>query len=179
MTTPSHAANGLNTLSPRSSSTKEEIDNIIKTLDLEPHPEGGYFKEVFRDATIVNSNRSASTNIYYLLAEDECSLLHRIDASEGWHHYAGGSLQVVELDAAGPVVTRLGTNLSAGERPYYNVKAGQWFGAKPAQGAKWCLVGCTVAPAFAFEKFEFGQRKTLLKEFPKCSAWIEKLAHES
>ena len=154
-------------------------DEIIKALGLEPHPEGGYFKETFRDPTKLDSGRSSSTMIYYLLKEDQCSLLHRLDASEGWHFYAGNTLQVIELDQAGPIITKLGTDIAGGETPQHIVRPGRWFGAKPAEGTEWVLAGCTVAPAFEIEKFEFGVREKLLEEFPKCKEWIEKLTSET
>ena len=153
---------------------------IIETLGLEPHPEGGYFKETYRDTATTSSGRSASTTIYYLLKAGQHSSLHRIDASEGWHHYAGGALQIVELEKSGPEVTRLGSNLLDGERPQHVVKARNWFGAKPADGTDWALVGCTVAPAFEFEKFEMGKRKSLMEEYgEKCREWIEELTPEA
>lgn len=152
-------------------------DDIVKMLDLQPHPEGGYFKETFRDSSTNESGRSASTAIYYLLKAGQFSSFHRIDAAEGWHHYAGGPLNIVELSRSGPVVTILGTDLRNGERPQYVVQPGNWFGAKPVEGTEWTLVGCTVAPGFEFEKFELGQKKLLLDEYgDTCKDWIEELA---
>ncbi|KAK5091042.1 hypothetical protein LTS08_002049 [Lithohypha guttulata] len=154
------------------------IEEIIKILKLQPHPEGGYFKETFRDSSTDSAGRSRSTSIYYLLQAGQHSQLHRLDASEGWHHYAGGALEVVELNEAGPKVTKLGKSLSAGERPQYVVPPRTWFGAKPADGTDWVLAGCTVSPAFDFEKFEMGDRMKLLDEFGDnegCRKWIEEL----
>lgn len=82
---------------------------------------------------------------------------------------------MIELDESGPIITKLGTKLAAGESPQYTVQAERWFGAKPVKGAGYCLVGCTVAPGFEFNKFEFAKRGVLLKEFPKCREWIETL----
>lgn len=158
-------------------STNLSPEDVVKMLDLEPHPEGGHFKEMFRDPSTNEGGRSASTTIYYLLKAGQSSSFHRIDACEGWHHYAGGPLNIVELNRSGPIVTKLGTDLRNGERPQYVVQAGNWFGAKPADGTEWTLVGCTVAPAFEFEKFELGQKKQLMNEFGEiCKDWIEKLA---
>lgn len=156
------------------------VEDIVSRLGLKPHPEGGYFKETFRDASTNNTGRSVSTMIFYLLKAGQCSRLHRIDASEGWHHYAGGPLNVVELDQSGPVITKLGMGLISGEIPQHVVHAGHWFGAIPAEGTQWTLVGCTVAPAFEFENFELGERDKLMKEFgTTCKDWIEKLTPES
>lgn len=153
---------------------------IIKLLDLEPHPEGGYFRQTFSDdENSLPDGRAASTVIYFLIEAGNFSRLHRIDASEGWHFYAGQSFDVVELTGDGPVVTRLGMDLVAGERPQYVVKPNRWFGSKPAQGSDWALVGCTVAPGFKFENFELGQREKLLEEFPGCKEWIVALTPDS
>lgn len=154
--------------------------DIIKTLDLEPHPEGGYFRQTFVDnENALPDGRAASTMIYFLIEAGNFSRLHRLDAAEGWHFYAGQPFNVVELTSEGPVVTRLGMNLAAGERPQYLVKPNRWFGSKPAEGSEWALVGCTVAPGFEFQKFELGERHSLLEEFPNCREWIIALTPDS
>lgn len=124
-------------------------DEIIRILNLTPHPEGGWFKETFRDA---GAPRGASTAIYYLLKAGESSHWHRIDAAELWHWYAGAPL---ELRIAGGVrrETRvLGTGLAKGERPQAVVPPYAWQSARSL--GEFTLVGCTVAPAFDFAKFE-------------------------
>lgn len=153
-------------------------DSIIESLKLEPHPEGGYFREIFRDAATDSTGRSRCTTIYYLLKNGQHSQMHRLDASESWHHYLGGRLDIVEIDQDGPKVTKLGKAITSGERPNYTVSAGKWFGAKPAEGTDFVLAGCTVAPAFDFEKFEMGDREKLLEEFgdnPESRKWIDTL----
>lgn len=157
-------------------------DTIIKSLSLEPHPEGGHFKEVFRDTAVDSTGRSRSTAIYYLLKSGQHSQLHRLDASEGWHHYLGGCLEIVEISDTGPKVTKLGKSLADGERPSYTVPPGTWFGARPAVGTDFVLAGCTVAPAFDFEKFEMGDRELLLKNFgdnEQSKQWINTLMPKS
>ena len=153
---------------------------IIKLLDLEPHPEGGYFRQTFiDDENPISNGRAASTMIYFLIESGNFSRLHRLDAAEGWHFYAGQPFNVIELTADGPVVTRLGMDLVRGERPQYFVKPNRWFGSKPAEGSDWALVGCTVAPGFEFEKFELGKREALLEEYPQCKEWILTLTPDS
>ena len=127
-------------------------EDIIRRLDLQPHPEGGHFRETFRDATIGGA-RAASTAIYFLLARGERSRWHRVDAAEVWHFYAGSplALQIATAGAA-TVGLRLGTDLAAGERPQAVVPAGAWQAAESL--GHWTLVGCTVAPAFQFTGFE-------------------------
>ena len=126
-------------------------ETVIHLLDLKPHPEGGHFRETFRDPRAVDG-RSVSTAIYFLLARGEGSRWHRVDAAEVWHWYAGAVL-ALHVRADGEAATlRLGSDLAAGERPQAVVPAGAWQSAE-SLGA-WTLVGCTVAPGFEFSGFE-------------------------
>jgi len=131
-------------------------DEIVRLLDLEPHPEGGRFRETFRDTATVasgaDSARAASTAIYFLLRAGEVSRWHRVDAAEVWHWYAGAPLALTLADAGGRRDIRLGPDLAAGERPQAVVPAGAWQQA--ASLGDWTLVGCTVAPGFQFAGFE-------------------------
>lgn len=126
-------------------------DEVIGLLGLEPHPEGGWYRQTFED--VENGARAASTAIYFLLKAGEFSHWHRIDAVEIWHYYAGGPL-VLSVSENGHDVTalRLGPNLVGGERPQGIVPAGAWQAAESL--GRWTLVGCTVAPGFQFETFE-------------------------
>ena len=126
---------------------------IIRLLDLKPHPEGGHFRETLRDPATIGG-RAASTAIYFLLARGERSHWHRVDAVEVWHYYAGAPL-VLEMadDEAGPVRRmKLGPDIAMGERPQGVVPAGHWQAAESL--GDWTLVGCTVAPGFEFAHFE-------------------------
>ena len=129
---------------------------IIRELGLQPHPEGGHYRETFRDTVSVQQGevpRGASTAIYYLLQAGEVSHWHRVDAAEVWHWHAGAPLElVVSRDGKAAQTLVLGTDLEAGQRPQGVVPANAWQGAR-SLGA-WTLVGCTVAPAFRFEGFE-------------------------
>jgi predicted cupin superfamily sugar epimerase len=128
-------------------------EEIVRALDLAPHPEGGFYRESFRDAPTSAKGRAASTAIYYLLAAGQCSAWHRIDAAEIWHFYAGDALELsLCADGEAPRTRRLGADLLSGERPQIVVPPRVWQAAKPL-GA-WTLVGCTVAPGFEFAHFE-------------------------
>ena len=124
-------------------------DEIIKALDLKPHPEGGHFRETFRDE---GSPRGASTAIYYLLKAGERSHWHRVDAAEVWHWYAGDALELGIVENGVTKTQTLGPNLANNERPQIVVPKGTWQSAGPL--GRFTLVGCTVAPAFTFEGFE-------------------------
>jgi predicted cupin superfamily sugar epimerase len=134
-------------------------DEIARLLDLEPHPEGGLYRETFRDAATVASGveaaRAASTAIYFLLRAGEVSRWHRVDASEVWHWYAGAPLALTIADTHGRRDVRLGPDLAIGERPQAVVPAGAWQQA--ASLGAWTLVGCTVAPGFQFAGFALAQ----------------------
>ena len=127
-------------------------EEIIRLLDLRPHPEGGHYRETFRDAA-ETGGRAASTAIYFLLAANEFSHWHRIDAVEVWHWYAGAPLSL-SISPDGHLTTEfsLGSEISHGQHPQVIVPARVWQAAK-SLGA-WTLVGCTVAPGFTFDGFE-------------------------
>jgi predicted cupin superfamily sugar epimerase len=126
--------------------------DIIQTLDLKPHPEGGHYVETWRDAPS-SGGRGAGTAIYYLLRAGEVSAWHRVDATEIWHWHAGAPLILSIAERGGPVKNlTLGPDLAGGERPQGIVPAFAWQMARSA-GA-WTLVGCTVSPAFEFGGFE-------------------------
>jgi predicted cupin superfamily sugar epimerase len=129
-----------------------EADEIIRALGLIPHPEGGHYRETFRDPHTING-RSASTAIYFLLREGERSHWHRIDATEMWHWHGGSPLELrIAANKGGIAIYRLGPNIAEAERPQIVVPARAWQSAK-SLGA-YTLVGCTVAPAFNFSHFE-------------------------
>ncbi|MFY9696623.1 MAG: cupin domain-containing protein [Xanthobacteraceae bacterium] len=125
---------------------------LIARLALQPHPEGGHFRETFRDTRQIGG-RAASTAIYFLLARGERSHWHRIDAAELWHWYAGAPL-ALEIAAAPGRIERvtLGADLDGGERPQAIVPAQTWRAALSL--GDWTLCGCTVAPGFDFKAFE-------------------------
>ncbi len=126
--------------------------DVIRILELKPHPEGGHYRETFRDDRGEDA-RAHSTAIYFLLAKGEVSRWHRVDAAEVWHWHAGAPLSLsIAPPQGGAVDIRLGADLEAGERPQGVVPRGHWQSAVSL--GVWTLVGCTVAPGFLFEKFE-------------------------
>lgn len=123
---------------------------IIALLDLKPHPEGGHYRETFRDPHQVGG-RSVGTAIYFLLAAGEASHWHRVDAVEIWHFHAGAPLELKIFDNTQQRIV-LGPDLAAGERPQGIVPKGVWQAARSL--GDWTLVGCTVSPGFDFAGFE-------------------------
>jgi predicted cupin superfamily sugar epimerase len=130
--------------------------DIIARLALQPHPEGGHYRETFRDSGTDDDGRAHSTAIFFLLARGERSHWHRIDAVEIWHYYAGSALSLHIADDGGRHRVRLGPDLAAGEVPQAIVPARAWQAAETT--GDWTLLGCTVAPGFDFAKFELAPR---------------------
>ncbi len=130
--------------------------DIIARLDLKPHPEGGHYRETFRDGGLVAGGRAHSTAIYFLLARGERSHWHRIDAAEVWHYYAGDPLLLQIADDTGRRTVTLGSDLTLGEVPQAIVPPDAWQAAESA--GDWTLVGCTVAPGFDFASFELAPK---------------------
>jgi uncharacterized protein len=130
--------------------------DIITRLGLKPHPEGGHYRETFRDPRLDADGRASSTAIYFLLARHQRSHWHRIDAAEVWHYYAGSALSLQIADDAGQRSVRLGPDLAAGEAPQAVVPARAWQAAEST--GDWTLVGCTVAPGFDFATFELAPK---------------------
>ena len=131
---------------------------LISLLDLQPHPEGGFYKEVFRSSAQVSpadgrGTRSALTTIYFLLVEGTASRWHMVTSDEVWHHYEGGPLELLELSASGDTLDRhrLGMIGSDNQAPVQTIPAGAWQAARPL--ADYVLVGCTVGPGFDFADF--------------------------
>lgn len=155
---------------------------LIQRFDLQPHPEGGFFRETYRAASTVhrdgtNEPRSASTAIYYLLCDGAHSSWHRIRSDEVWHFYAGSPLDVHVLDDAGRLVThRLGDALAHPGTVFQAVvPAGLWFAAEYEDPASFALVGCTVAPGFEFSEFELADARALQDQWPEHRELIARL----
>jgi uncharacterized protein len=139
------------------SAQKLTADEVIRLLDLKPHPEGGHFRETFRDARQING-RATSTAIYFLLARGQRSDWHRIDTVEIWHWQAGAPLELqIAPEHGRRECLTLGSDLAAGERPQAIVPAHAWQAAQSL--GDWTLVGCTVAPGFEFAKFELAPKE--------------------
>lgn len=160
-------------------------NQYVKHLQLQPHPEGGYYKENYRsDGTITaaclpnnfDGDRSFSTAIYFLLQEGDFSAFHCIKSDECWHFYEGGTLLIHVLHQNGYYkLQRLGRNIQEGEVLQYVVPAGAWFASEPAVSSFFTLVGCTVAPGFDFADFEIANKENLLQHFPQHELLINRL----
>jgi predicted cupin superfamily sugar epimerase len=163
-------------------------DDIIKALNLIPHPEGGYYRESYRsnlqlpaDALPVHrSQRAASTAIYYLLTADTFSAMHRVASDELFHFYAGDAVEMLLLypDGRGER-TMIGSDLQVGQRPQICVPAGTWQGCRLIPGGAFALMGCTVAPGFDFADFTMASRADLLAEYADWQEPICALTREN
>ena len=131
-----------------------DVDDVVARLELEPHPEGGWFRETWRGEPGPDG-RSVGTAIYFAVSADSPSRLHRIDAVEVFHWYAGDPVEQLVVDVGGAAEVRvLGPDVTAGQHPQATIPIGAWQGLHvPAPGA-WALLGCTVAPGFEFAGFE-------------------------
>jgi predicted cupin superfamily sugar epimerase len=157
----------------------------VEKLRLAPHPEGGYFRQTYRAEIEIAREalpagfagaRPASTGIYFLLDGENFSALHRLQSDEMWHFYAGETLVVSVIDAAGKLSEiLLGSDPEAGQVFQAVVKAGCWFGSRVRDSGAFALVGCTVAPGFDFADFKMGKREELVREWPEHRAVIEGL----
>ncbi|HME36161.1 MAG TPA: cupin domain-containing protein [Candidatus Sulfotelmatobacter sp.] len=160
----------------------------IEKLQLEAHPEGGYFRQTYKSDLLLAKEalpagftgpRAASTAIYFLLEGRNFSAFHRLRSDEVWHFYAGDALivHVIEPDGKYSSVL-LGLDLDAGQILQAVVRAGCWFASHAADWNSFALVGCTVAPGFDFEDFELAQRAELLAKYPQHRELIERLTRE-
>jgi len=164
----------------------QRVHELIAMLGLERHPEGGYYRETYRsEESIAEENlperfsggaRPFSTAIYFLLADDDFSALHRIKSDEIWHYHSGEILVIHEFDQSGQYTRhRLGNACDAEVSFQVVVKAGSWFGATLERAARYTLVGCTVSPGFDFRDFELADRAEMLRLFPDFEEILERL----
>lgn len=148
-----------------------KTSRVIELLDLQPHPEGGWYAETFRSPAMVNlpdgRERSAVTSIHFLLEAGGFSAWHRVASDEIWHFQEGNGLELVTIDPKGSAVTTLlGPDLSVGMKTHHAVPAGWWQAARSVGTAGHTLVVCTVSPGFDFADFEMPRREDLLVLFP-------------
>jgi predicted cupin superfamily sugar epimerase len=161
----------------------------VQRLKLEPHPEGGYFRQTYASDIVVarealpagfSGPRTASTAIYFLLEGQNFSAFHRLRSDELWHFYAGAPVAVHVIEADGKYSSiLLGSDAEVGQQFQAVVPAGRWFASHVADWASWSLVGCTVAPGFDFADFELANRSKLVQSFPEHSALIERLTRQT
>ncbi len=153
-----------------------EIERLIATLALRPHPEGGFFAETYRSARSFG-DRALSTAIYFLVTAASPSRMHRVASDEMWHFYGGDTLEMLQLDPDGcSRVFAIGSRIEAGERPQILVPAGVWQGVRVVPGGSYALVGATVTPGFDFDDFEMGDRAALRERYPACAALLAALS---
>jgi uncharacterized protein len=157
-------------------------EQVIDTLQLKPHPEGGFFTETFRAEALPfalpgQGPRSASTAIYFLLRAHDFSALHVVLSDEAWHHYYGDALELHCFDQAQRHrQVRLGPGLLQGERPQHVVRRGELQAARVTAGPHgFALCGCTVAPGFDFADFSMPPRAELLASLPEHAALVTEL----
>lgn len=163
----------------------EPVDHIIKTLNLSPHPEGGYFRETYRSQGEIGpeclfdqypAKRSFTTCIYFLLTYGNFSAFHRITQDEIWHFYDGSPLHLHLITQQGDYSKiAIGRKLDEGEVPQFVVPGGTWFAATVINPNGYSLVGCTVSPGFDFADFELGMRDALISKFPQHNGIIMQL----
>ena len=151
----------------------------INELGLSKHPEGGYFREIYRSPRNRN-NRSFVTSIYYLIDGNDFSAFHKIDADEIWHFYYGSSLTLFIIDERNSRLTRkvLGNNYKKKESLEIVIESNNWLAAQVNNKLTYSLVGCTVIPGFEFEYYELGERDKLFSLFPEHKKIIEKFTRE-
>lgn len=150
----------------------------IKSLNLQAHPEGGWYVETYRSSDTVTwegGERSACTGILFLLEQGQVSTFHRIDADELWHYHEGSPVRVHMLSESGYESFVVGPLSTPGARLQAWVPKGVWFGAEPLGDGPHSLVGCTVAPGFEFSRFELARREALMAEFPAHEELITRL----
>lgn len=167
---------------------KKDAGYWVKRLRLEPHPEGGYFRQTYRSEITIarealpagfGGARAASTAIYFLLEGKNFSAFHRLRSDEVWHFYEGSPLLVDVIDLSGKHSTIfLGRAPDVGQTHQAVVSAGCWFASHVWDWKSYALVGCTVAPGFDFEDFEMGKREELMAAFPQHREIIRRLTRE-
>ena len=165
--------------------TMTAAKDIIRQLQLIPHPEGGYYREMYRSTDRIaeeclhhrfcGGSRSVSTAIYFMMETGNFSAFHRIKSDELWHHYEGVGLEIAVIHPKGTLeILKLGKNFAKGEQPLQVVPEGCWFASRVVEEG-FALVGCTVAPGFDFTDFELADRSRLIKAFPEHEKIIVEL----
>lgn len=165
-----------------------QASTLVKKLDLQPHPEGGYFKEVYRSDELIkteglperySSERCFGTSIYYMLEGEQFSAFHKLQSDETWHFYLGSPIVLHLISSEGSYSKIvLGKNITEDEILQYTIPKETWFSAEVKDRNTYSLVGCTVAPGFDFKDFQFGKRDELMKLLPSQSDIISKFTRE-
>lgn len=164
------------------------IKELIEKLELQPHPEGGYFKETYRSiGEIDKSNlcpeydgkRNYSTCIYFLMTSNNFSAFHKVNQDEIWHFYEGSPIRLHVISEDGIYSEyKIGRDFSKGEVPQLVVTGGHWFAAEVQNEDSYSLVGCTVAPGFDFVDFNLPSRADLVSKYPQHKNLITRLTRQ-
>lgn len=164
------------------------LEDLISGLNLEPHPEGGFFRETYRSkgeiskenlADSYSGNRNYSTCIYFLLTSDNFSAFHKINQDEIWHFYDGTPIRLHIISNDGTYSNQLiGSDIRNGQTPQFIVKGGSWFAAEVENENSYSLIGCTVSPGFSFDDFKLASRNELINMFPENKEVILRLTRE-
>jgi uncharacterized protein len=155
-----------------------DVKELVRKLQLQPHPEGGFYKETYRsDESLTNTHgkiRNVSTAIYFLLADEDKSHFHRIKSDELWFFHQGQALEICFISNQQVTMIILGNEIENGEVPQAVIPANTWFASSVKNGIGYSLVSCTVAPGFSFEDFELADRQDLIGQFPHLEKIIVK-----
>jgi len=167
--------------------TKDRIKFLTEALQLIKHPEGGFYKEVYRSVGEIPADalqneskgiRNFSTSIYFLLTSKSFSSFHKINQDETWHFYEGSMLELHIISPEGiHKQVKIGSRLDKKENYQFTVPGGHWFATRVKEDNSYALVGCTVAPGFDFDDFTLGKRNELIELFPEHSAIITELTY--
>ena len=160
-------------------------DQLIQRYGLEPHPEGGWYKQTYKSTEQITAsalpkrfgaNRAFSTAIYFLLGQGNFSAFHRIKSDECWHFYTGDPLLIYIIEQNGELkIISLGNDFEKGQSFQHVVPANCWFAGRPAPGSEYCFVGCTVSPGFEFGDLELANATELSAIYPEHKKIIEQL----
>lgn len=164
----------------------KDADTWIKELGLLPHPEGGFYKEIYRSSESIpdkglpsrfHGNRDMATSIYFLLKEGDLSAFHKLLSDEIWHYYAGGPCAIHIITENGKLVHKyLGPDYRNNQHFQVVVLHDCWFAANPLPGSSFTLAGCTMAPGFSFEDFLLGDPEELIRQYPAHKTIIRKFS---
>jgi len=163
----------------------QRIHQLIQQYNLQPHPEGGWYKQTYKSNDQITAdalpkrfgaNRAFSTAIYFLLEQGNYSAFHRIKSDECWHFYAGDPLLIYIIELNGELkIISLGNDFEKGEAFQYVVPSNCWFASRPAPKSEYCFVGCTVSPGFEFDDFELANSNELSAMYPQHKEIIKEL----
>ncbi len=163
----------------------EEVNNIIKTLKLEAHQEGGWYRRVYcSEATLspevignYTGPRPLATSTYYMMTNENFSAFHRLKFDERWYHHSGDVVNIVMLLPDGKLKTMELGPAEKGFEPQVNVPGNIWFAAQPKDPGTWALVSCSMSPGFDYSDFELAEYIDLMRAYPEYRGIIEKLTH--